>query len=419
MPETPATKFAARLARLVNSPDEDGRIRIEPWLIEREIIEILIEPYYLAALVGGPELGMRMPRAKSPRGYTQQERLEAEVAAAKWLEHVLDRSLKTHARRETHTGHQVFLDLVRQGEGIATAEFVRKSEAGSRVDFLPAAIKGVFTALRRLEVRYQGTEGPVGWARQNIGPLFLVANQAPAQVIERMSLWNAIECAPKTGIVRTKRDMDTTVNLFRQAVETTAKHWSALLRLKLSPPDWMEPQDWEETAAFDTLNTNQAMEAANMLSRARAHAAARGSDTPTQADFQLAWADKPLSSKITFEAFLATPAGRAIVQPMKPLFVAQPETWTEVYSEDAQADDLQAADEADMFALLDHWRDKGALSDAKWELATRIAQGDELEDILATSPSIRANFSQGAAFRHDVEALFDELKDLQATTTPS
>lgn len=389
----PAQKFGARMAgALAAGAPPGGSVRLNAWAIRERLLAILSEQYYQAALVGLPEMGLRM-------GVGGGQDTDALRGAEIWMDRVLDAARQTHARRPHHKGHELARLLMSAGEGWPETALTRAAERPGAAAPDGSPQKGVFARVERLR---DADETPAPRARKDIGPLWFVVAALAEEAPEGLSLWGAVSVAP-TRLAPFDEDALRALRMFlADAVNDANRHWAALKRLGLSPPDWMEGEEWEESTKFATLGCSQAMKCETLLSLAQASAAAEGRGAPDRADFLAAWAERPVTAKMDFEAFSATPAGRAILSTEKLSVVSADETLElTAEEEDRAADDLAAA----LQVLLE----RGAVEREAVIVFLRLNRGDTLAEILAKDAGLRARFRSLEPFRRYCETMFTQV----------
>ncbi|MEM1129018.1 MAG: hypothetical protein AAGH83_00700 [Pseudomonadota bacterium] len=400
----PAERLAARLARRLNTP-EDGRdtVVIEPWLLDRELRQILSERYYQITLVGLDELGLPKPRDEFRTAYNRDQFEDAEAGAGMWLEHVLDAERHIHSSRSVHEAHNILLAFAHRGHGWPDVQMIRAHDKPGAQDMLPPVAKETAAALAR-QMKVRGNDAGGNKARREEGPLWLAIGPSAVEVIDALSLWAAICCAPPECDVLTGPDEDDHVHMFARAIHGANKHWDALRRLGLSPTSWMARESWEDDGKLTTLSVAQALKALDFVTAAQDSASKSGRDMPELEDYRAAWGVKPILKRLSFDEFEQTRAGRAIIA-SAPQQLSEQDLEDISYSD--EDDPVPLANHSDLKDMIDRLEQGGAFDPLEIRILRWVSCGDSLEVLHRDDKEIRFRFRK----LEDLKACLDPLQD--------
>lgn len=349
-----AAPFACHLAHLLTTPDAPGApVRAKPWALRLRFEALLATPRYAAGLVGARTMGLDPFSAD-----------EAERAAQRWVERVLERPLALHPSRDRTRAHDVLEALAARGPFDPPARLAR-SGASDPALCVPGAgmARGLLDRLRRLP------PGARARRTERDGPLILTLGGAAAIVPDDLSLWAALTLAPAEMAALSGDGARVFRHLLVRAVETADEPWNALRRLGLSPPDWI-----------DSVPINRAKAAGALITAA-------GGRRARQA-LEAAWTRRPIPGFETAAAFFETDFGRALLSPPAPTREAAAldvETLADTLA--APASDA-APDPAEAAAAVERLRSWKALPAEDLELMDAIVRGATLAE-LHREPAVR------------------------------
>ncbi len=397
----PAERLGARIARKLNTPNPGAEdVAVEPWLLHQDLIAILTERYYQLTLVGLEELGLAKPKDEYRTGYNDDQFAEAERGAELWLDKVLDAPRQVHPRKPTHEAHNILLALAERGvDWPATA--LGRGETSAQPTLMPRWLRRTAEALARAA----GREDIAQMHPRGGVALQLTAGAVALEVPEGLPIWQAMASAPERCRPLDGRAADEQVYLFVRAVHGANKHWDALRRLGLAPPDWMAQESWEADEKLATLSTSQALDALKFIACAEAFAAAAGREDPSPEDYRAAWAEKAILKRLTFEDFAATPAGRAL---MRGRGAGGEDIAADLPGPDDDGPDT-LAEHSDLESMIDRLESSGMFQAAEIRLLRAIAGGEPLSVIHQNDGELRLRYPRLEDLKAGLEPLQDRV----------
>lgn len=278
--------FAAMLAHLMNG-ERGGGVSLEPYEVYRRLTAVLAKP-------NGTYVRLT--------GHGQMVDRTEEEAAQLYFDHVLDRRMFLARDGHTHKAHELFLALCRRGVASAwpRAGLARTASQVVPIGSPPPDFSAVAQELRRLPADLSGGN-PALTTREAAGPLRLAVPGATHEVAEEMSIWGAINCAPrKLQPLSTPDDFNAFCSLVIKAVEAANAQYGTLVALGLSPIDWRD------------LSVNTAKKLSAFINDVRETAAAEGKEPNTLALWQAIWKRREVPGYDTAEQLWGSELGQAV-----------------------------------------------------------------------------------------------------------
>lgn len=398
MPIPIAMRLGAHLAHKLNEADEKtGLVNVNSFRLRLELQKLLAtNTTYWRGLVGVIEMGLTPPPngRKYQRGDEYGLFEDSFIAADRYIDLVIGANRSLHASRHTHNGHKFLEELSKRGH-IWPDVTLRRSQHKPATGEPAAIVRGSFDRLQRLVDETQGS--PCG---HRAGVLWLIAGDAAAEVPDMLSLWGAIEAAPaQLTAFADESEHESFVSFLGGAIHGASQHWQWLRRLGLSPPDWINRDEWEKSGKLTSLTANQANNALRWRGHAQKLAAAAGRTTPGEADYKAAWEVSPIL-KIAFDDFARTPAGRALLSHEGP---ARMTTFDEGLHDGAHDPETTEKDEDDIREILDLLGASGEFSNRDIAFTRAVWENFSAADILKVIPNWRAEFTDLAAFEAYLE----------------
>ena len=247
-------RLAGHVAHLLNA-GVDGRVEVSPAALDVKLTALLSGQGRKGAEYRDGLLGFQLAGAG---------REPAELAQV-YLDLVLNRRLMLAGAKERHVAHDLFVLLCRRGaaDSWAESEFVRSNvHPLPKSREVPADFRSVADRLARISNELM-PRNPAKRKRDAKGPLLLTAGPAKAEVADELPAWTAILSSPYwQKQLSPGAPFNELASLVIKAFESANTHYGALLRLGLSPFDWM-----------DTLTINTAKDASSFLTSVKAKAA--------------------------------------------------------------------------------------------------------------------------------------------------
>jgi hypothetical protein len=345
-------RFAAHLARLLDG--EAAPVIVSPIRVRALLTFTLSKLNYSERLVGFPTMVLETSRGD---------------AAERWLEGVLDRRQQLARALDRHKAHELFEPLCRRGHaaGWAAARLARgDAPSGGTADkATPADWPAVAERLARLDPSI--TQGnPAEGTRARLGPLGLEAGGGRSEVIEELSVWQAMTCGPlRLGATATKEEQRQFYSRVTKALEAAAAHWSALIALGLWPPDWQ-----------DAVSVNTAKKLAAFLAEVRRQSAGFHDRLET---WERAWAERQVPGHASARALFESPVGQAIRRGRRALVELEPET----FADPEAVDEARVLDDIELEQRLALAVAKGVIDALEAALVERLSLGETLADLAA------------------------------------
>lgn len=404
----PAERFAARVAKTLFQPAKGQvTVRLEPWFLDREFRRILTQRYYQITLVGLEELGLEKPRDEYRTAYNRDQFEDAEIGAGLWMKHVLDGPRQVHSSQSVHEAHNVLLSLCKQGHGWPDVAMDRAMSQPLPDDQVPKVAQPSKAALARIKTQKGNPEGTLK-ARREAGPLWIRIGMGSCEVIDALSLWDAMRAAPGICDEFSGDDADNLVHLFARAFNVANRHWDALRLLGLSPPAWIDDEAKEEGRGLATLSVSQALAALALVKEAKSLAETAGRQTPTVDDFRQAWENRPILKRMSFDDFLTSTTGQAIVSNGKKNGVVRLDADDpRILGVAEDTDEVALASHTDVMDKLADIKTSGDFDDVDLLLLFAVAEGKNLQHLYENDASIRIKYPR----LEDLSAALDDLQD--------
>lgn len=363
-------RLSAYIAHILNESQEDGRIKPSAhalWTRIRAAVAFGCGGAYLEYVVGGRLMGLSALEE------------DAEEAAERWMETVLNRPLSVHPSRDLHKAHILLEALARRAPDCAGARVVRSD------DLLPALTPppGLARSAARL-ADLQSVDSHI----------ILRLKDWSCSVPRSLSIWGALSAAPADmAPLDDARWLDLR-NLIIAALENAHVRWGRAVACGVSP--------WDHDLSANQSKTLQAF-----LGLARANLdLSRLSRASDNSCMRAAWRAAPVSRYASLEAFLDSPLGRDA------LSICPAPTMTQFddsrWALGLPAQDANSTAISDVKRILSLLTRSGALSALESRLIFKVAQGDSLQEI-AREPWALREFGRPPALNRHVERLSNRL----------
>lgn len=278
--------LAATLAHLLNT-GRDGTVALEPFDIYHKITGLLAKPNGAYVRLSGHQQMIN--------------RSEAEAAQV-YFDSVLDRAMFLARDGHTHKAHDLFLALCARGTHPSWPKSTLRRSL-SEVVPIGAAPPDFSAVAKNLSAqRFEISPGnPAHSTRAAAGPLRLGVPGAVHEVPEELSIWGAINCAPRQLQPLTDADaFNAFCSLLIKAVESANAQYGTLVSLGLSPPDWRD------------LSVNTAKKMSAFMTDVRKTAAADGKVAGSLELWQQIWAQRQVPGYDTANELFNSELGKAV-----------------------------------------------------------------------------------------------------------
>ena len=277
--------LAAMLAHLLNT-DRGGRVVIEPFAIYDKISSLLAKP-------NGAYVRLT--------GHKQMVDRTEEEAAHIYFDQVFDRRMFLARDGHTHKAHELLLALCNRGEH---ESWPRATLARSPFEVVAIGAQppdlGVVAKAIKAQPSDISAGNPARSTRSTAGPLRLAMPGATLDVAEELSIWGAVNCAPRQlRRLAAGDDFNAFCSLVIKSVEAANAHYGALVSLGLSPTDWRD------------LSINTAKKMSAFLTEVRTLATEAGKETDTIAIWQDVWGRRPVPGYASAEDLWGSELGKA------------------------------------------------------------------------------------------------------------
>lgn len=268
-------KFSAHIAHLLDRPDEDGWVRVDPSALILHLQDLLgrgLAGAYRIEIVGAHLMGLNA----TPE--------DVEEGSQRWIDGVFDRPLQIRAGRSLHLAHQMLESFVRRAPGVESTAWLREPPMA---DGSPLC-----EDLRRTAVRLEDLARKEAKTAKAKAPLWLQAGRSLLRVPASLSVWGAISAAPnRMRPLESLEAQDEAVYAMIRALETANVAWGRAVVLRI-PPD------------KHGLSTNQIKSLQAFVKRAGSFLYPR----PPRETLEAAWAQAPVTRFASLDAFLSSPA---------------------------------------------------------------------------------------------------------------
>lgn len=362
-------KFAAHLAKSLNASGADGFVRVKPFEIWSKAHLRLAhgrDGEYLTQIVGAHLMGLGKGRD------------DAEEAAMRWMNAVLDRPLRVKAGFERQQAHVLFAALVGRATDVREVE-LRRSTAPLAEGRPPASLR--FLADRLAARTGEEGKGP---------PLWLRADDGAFRVPDRLSVWGAIAAAPdRLRVLTSSQDQEAFIFLMIRALETVNVGWGRAVSLGLSPWDYDLP-----------VNQIKSLDAFIRRAGGRSH-------RPSRPALEAAWSRSPVTNFATLDEFLNNPLGRDIfAAPSSPVFVPFDEERDAEIPIDTEP---EPPHEDQVRANLGQLADEEAIEALELRLCLRLMETPDLKRIWTTEAWVRQAFGSFESLLEHTDMLIKKL----------
>ena len=343
----PSDRFAASIAHLLNA-SEESVCRVDVGLLYAQLIGRLAKTYK-DSLLGHTAYAARMT---------------SDEAAERYLAATLQRTLWLSNNAPVSVAHKLLLAICHRGfvPSLTMARSAKADNSPTVSTLTSGDLKDVFANLSKCSFDTE-SGNPARAIQGREGPLYLAAGNLRQQVPEQISIWNAIECAPKKlKKLEAGEPFNRFCGVVIDALRTANRPFLEVIGVgrRLCPFDWL-----------DTVSINQ-------LRSVRRFLQAVGDRGDTLEGWAAAWRSAPVSGFKTAQEFWSSDFGRALRN--------GPSQLLQIESDDDIADEApEVLGSEDFVHALAGLRNAGAISETEEFVLIELYRGETLDELAAES----------------------------------